>query len=236
MFYPVISHLTARRSNQSILKEINWIFIGRTDATCCEGPTNWERPWCWERFKAGGEGGNRGWDGWTTSPTQCTWLNKPREMVKDREAWRAAVPGATKSLTWLKQLRTAQHTTQVTVSEILWWLFIHQVVCLSYSNVIAFKFPWLQCQTLPDFHLSTFFFQKPGILKLHPALDTSPTLSLKDCPWFGKEGDKPNVLIINVLVLPLFVIKLHAGDPVLKTRCVSWIGNKIATYQSVLII
>ena len=23
---------TARRSNQSILKEINWIFIGRTDA------------------------------------------------------------------------------------------------------------------------------------------------------------------------------------------------------------
>ena len=22
------------------------------------------RPWCWERLKAGGEGDNRGWDGW----------------------------------------------------------------------------------------------------------------------------------------------------------------------------
>ena len=35
--------------------------------------------WCkelthWERSKAGGEGNNRGWDGWMASPTQCTWV------------------------------------------------------------------------------------------------------------------------------------------------------------------
>ena len=33
-----------------------------------------ERPWCWERLRAGGEGGNRGWDGQIASPTQWTWV------------------------------------------------------------------------------------------------------------------------------------------------------------------
>ena len=64
---------TARRANQSILKKINWIFIGRTDveaeapillATWCEESTHWKRPWCWERLRAGGEGGDREWAGW----------------------------------------------------------------------------------------------------------------------------------------------------------------------------
>ena len=31
-----------------------------------------KRPWFWEKLKAGGEGDNRGWDGWTASPTQWT--------------------------------------------------------------------------------------------------------------------------------------------------------------------
>ena len=30
--------------------------------------------WCWERLGAGGEGDNRGWDGWMASPTQWTWV------------------------------------------------------------------------------------------------------------------------------------------------------------------
>ena len=66
----------ARQSNQSVLKEINseypleglmlnlklqyfghlmWI-------------SDWKRPWCWERLKAGAEGDHRWWDGWMTSP------------------------------------------------------------------------------------------------------------------------------------------------------------------------
>ena len=34
-----------------------------------------KRPWCWERLKAGGEGEDRGWDGWMASPTQWTWVS-----------------------------------------------------------------------------------------------------------------------------------------------------------------
>ena len=32
------------------------------------------KDWCWERLKAGGEGDDRGWDGWRTSPTWWTWV------------------------------------------------------------------------------------------------------------------------------------------------------------------
>ena len=50
------------------------------------------------RLSAGGEEGNRGWDGWMASLTQCTWvLNKLREIVKNREAWHVAIHRVTKS-------------------------------------------------------------------------------------------------------------------------------------------
>ena len=35
--------------------------------------THWKRPWYWERLKAG-EGDDRGWDGWTASAIQWTWV------------------------------------------------------------------------------------------------------------------------------------------------------------------
>ena len=56
---------TARRSNQSILKEINpeyslknccWGWSASTSATWCKELTHWKRPWCWERLKTGEEG------------------------------------------------------------------------------------------------------------------------------------------------------------------------------------
>ena len=61
--------------------------------------THWKRPWCWESLRAGGEGDDKGWDGWMASLTQWTWvcsnscLHMKRETVKDRESWCAAVHG-----------------------------------------------------------------------------------------------------------------------------------------------
>ena len=77
---------TARGSNQSILKETSpgcslegwcWGWNSNTLATSCEELTHWKRPWCWEGLGAGGEGDNRGWDGWMASPTRWTrvWVN-----------------------------------------------------------------------------------------------------------------------------------------------------------------
>ena len=39
----------------------------------CFFPSPW-CPWCGARLRAGGEGGDRGWDGWMASPTQCAWV------------------------------------------------------------------------------------------------------------------------------------------------------------------
>ena len=56
----------------------SWIFIGRTDAEA-EAPILWPPdvkswPWCWEKLRAGGEGDERGCDGWMASPTWWTWV------------------------------------------------------------------------------------------------------------------------------------------------------------------
>ena len=78
-----------------------WIFIGKTN-TEAEAPilwppdaemTYWKRLWYWERLKAGGKGGNRGWDGWMAWSIQWTWVWANWEIVKDREAWHAVVHG-----------------------------------------------------------------------------------------------------------------------------------------------
>ena len=45
-----------------------------TLATSCKELTHWKRLWCWEGLGAGGEGDDRGWDGWMASRTRWTWV------------------------------------------------------------------------------------------------------------------------------------------------------------------
>ena len=90
---------TARRPNQSILKEISPEYsleelmlklklpyfghlMQRTDSL--------EKTLILGKIEAGGEGGDRAWDGWTASMTQWTWVWANWETEKDREAWCAA--------------------------------------------------------------------------------------------------------------------------------------------------
>ena len=66
---------TARRSTLNIhWKDWCWNWSSNILAIWWEKSTHWKRPWCWERLKAGGEGYDRGWDGWMASSTQWTWV------------------------------------------------------------------------------------------------------------------------------------------------------------------
>ena len=52
----------------------SWSWSSSTLATSCEELTHWKRLWCWEGLGAGGEGDDRGWDGWMASLTRWTWV------------------------------------------------------------------------------------------------------------------------------------------------------------------
>ena len=78
-----------RRSVQNIhWKDWCWSWNSNTLATWCEELTHWKISWCWERLKAGGEGDDRGWDGWMASPTQWTWV-----WASSRSWWWTGRPG-----------------------------------------------------------------------------------------------------------------------------------------------
>ena len=47
-----------------------------------------EKTLMWERLKAGGEGDDRGWDGWMASPTWWTWIR-----ASSRSWWWTVKPG-----------------------------------------------------------------------------------------------------------------------------------------------
>ena len=95
---------TARRFSQSILKEISsgcsleglrsW--NSNTLATWCKELSHWKRPWCWERLRAGGEGDDRGWAGWT----QWTWV-----WVNSGSWWWTGRPG----MLWFMELQRVGH-------------------------------------------------------------------------------------------------------------------------------
>ena len=59
-----------------------------TLATSCEELTHWKRLWCWDGLGAGGEGDDRGWDGWMASPTWWTWV-----WVNSGSWWGTGRPG-----------------------------------------------------------------------------------------------------------------------------------------------
>ena len=75
-----------------------WIFVGRTNPED-EAPIlwppdvkrkrpHWKRLWWWERLRARGGAGNRGWGGWMASLTQWTWV-----WVNSGRRWRTGRPG-----------------------------------------------------------------------------------------------------------------------------------------------
>ena len=59
-----------------------------TLATWCKELTPLKRPWCWERLRAGGEGDDRGRDGWMASSTGWTWV-----WMDSRSWWWTGRPG-----------------------------------------------------------------------------------------------------------------------------------------------
>ena len=142
---------TARRSNQSFLKEIS-------PGCSLEGlmlklkiqyfGLHWKRPWCWEGLGAGGEGSDRGWDGWMASPTQCTWV-----WENSRSWWWTGRPG----VLWFMGSQRVGHNwaTELYWTDNYWyWTFFHVPVDFVYVIFGKMCF-WVLC---PFFNLIVFWY------------------------------------------------------------------------------
>ena len=89
--------------------------------------THWKRPWCWERVKVGGEGDDRGSDGWMASPTQCTWVR-----AGSGSWWWAGKPGVLQSMGSQRVRQDWQ--TQVNWTDI-------QIFSISYIYIYTHTYP-----------------------------------------------------------------------------------------------
>ena len=77
-------------------KECIWVNSNEMDeyfGHLMQRTDSFEKTLCWERLKVGGEGDDRGWDGWMASPTQWTWI-----WVNSGSWWWTGKPGVLQSM------------------------------------------------------------------------------------------------------------------------------------------
>ena len=131
-----------------------WVLTGRIDA---EASILWSpdmkseligKDWCWERLKAGGEGDDRGWDGWMASLTQWTWV-----WANSKRWWRTGKPGALQFLGLQRVKRLSNRTTTTNMS-----FRNHSAIGLAKKSVRVFL-PWCYVKTGRTFWPTQYFFQ-----------------------------------------------------------------------------
>ena len=126
---------SSRRSNQSTLKKISpeYSLEGlmlswnpNTLATWCKELTHWKRPWYWESLKVGGEGDDRGWDGWMASLTQWIWVWDSGSL------WWRGRPGVLQSMgsqrvghDWVTELNWTEFKHLHTIS--YWYKYLYNM-------------------------------------------------------------------------------------------------------------
>ena len=98
-----------QRLRKSVLnvhwKDWCWSWSSNTLATWCGELSHWKSPWCWERLKAGGEGGDREWVSWMASPTRWTQL-----WASSRSWWWTERPGVLQSMGLQSRTRLSDWT------------------------------------------------------------------------------------------------------------------------------
>ena len=115
---------------------MSWVFFGRTDAKA-ETPILWPphaKSWligrlsCWEGLGAGGEGDDRGWDGWMASPTRWAWV-----WVNSGSWWWTGRPGVLRFM-GSKESDTTERLNWTELNYVVHFLFAY-LVSVTFNDV-----------------------------------------------------------------------------------------------------
>ena len=126
-----------RRSALGFLwKEWCWSWSSNTLATSCKELTHWKRPWCWEGLGTGGEGDDRGWDGWIASLTRWTWV-----WVNSGGWWWTGRPG----MLWFMGSQRVRHDW-VSDWTVLNWIYHKHAFLPGLRKHLLYKMPLYRMQ------------------------------------------------------------------------------------------
>ena len=171
-----------------------WSWNSNTLATWCEELTPWKIPWCLEGLGAGGEGDNRGWDGWMASLTQWMWV-----WASSGSWWWTEEPGMLQSmgsqgvrhdwvteLNWTENFQTPENT-RIASLPIHFSLSLHLTssICHSYAShdIESMWFPQFELILKVWFALFDGFSQEwnlhdfCGVVYLFVSIPSLPHLS-----------------------------------------------------------
>ena len=114
---PWVFHFRKDVSPEYSLEDWCWSWNFNTLATWWKELTHLKRSWCWERLKVGGEGDDRGWDGWMAWLTQWAWV-----WVNSGSWWWIGRPGMLQSM-GLKESDTTEQLNWIV--HLLVWLVVY---------------------------------------------------------------------------------------------------------------
>ena len=145
--------------------------------------THWKRPWCWEDLGEGGEGDDRGLDGWMASPTRWTWVS-----VNSGSWWWTGRSGGL----WFTGLQRARHDW---ATELNWnWGKIFPVSFKWTNQGTKFKKVPRGINIFKEFYITGFF--KNGISEYQKRR----TLIHLDFPR-GEDRHKWPLLVLRIQIL-----------------------------------
>ena len=147
------------RSNQCILKEINPEYSLeelmlklklQNFGHLMRRSNSLEKTWYWERWQAGGEGDDRGWDGWMASSTQWTWV-----WANSRSRWWTGRPGVLQSMG--SQRVGHAWVTELNWTELKWLTITHRMGTNSFKSSllslskISLSLSYIQTSCITDY-------------------------------------------------------------------------------------
>ena len=157
---------TSPSSRRSVLnihwKDWCWSWNSSTLATWCEELTYLKRPWCWDRLKVGGEGDDRGWDGWMEPQWTWVWVNSGSWWWTGRPGVLQSMGSQRVGLNWLTDDRALTLVRDHSRS------FMYVTITSLYSNYLGTN-SCLQTTSLSRV-ISILYITQPPNLYLYPLI------------------------------------------------------------------